>query len=648
MKQEPSANSGTPITAALKVALKVREVHLEAEEPASAREEAVLAAAQGWMLPLIVLVAVFTISTVYVGVHIGRGWVPADDGTLSQSALRVLQGQLPHHDFAEIYTGGLSVIHAIAFRIFGVNLMALRLCAFIFFLAWIPAVYYIALRFTSAIGAGLVTLLAVAWSYPNYPAAMPSWYNLFFATFGAAALLRYLDVRRARWLFVAGMCGGFSILVKLIGAYYIAGALLFLAFLEQTDNEAGDGPKKCRSYQLFSLGALMLFLGTVIYLVHARLGDGEFYDFVMPALVLVGLVAIGERDAHGASSRERFKRLLGLVTPFIGGTVVPVLAFLVPYVRSGAVRQLFAGVISSAVARSAGLGVLRPAPIDKSIFAVLLLGLLAATIYRKEFQKWLVASAVGLGLALLLIKSPTSSQITSGVWFSVAMLTPMLVLFGAVVLLPTRKLLGAAKLQRQRLMALLSLAAVCSLVQYPFAAPIYLCYGIPLTLLAVVALVTPVNKQPATYVLAALAGFYLLFGVEMLVPDHIYELTHKVGQLEELQLERSGGLQIEYAANFAHLIRLLQEHSPNGLLYAGNDCPEMYFLSGLKNVTRDDSGASTAEVLKALQSDDLKVVVINEAPFFPLAKMDPELRAEVMRRFPNSTQSGIFHVFWRP
>ena len=118
-----------------------------------------------------------------------------------------MQGQLPHRDFAEIYTGGLSMIHALAFRVFGVNLMSLRICVFLFFLAWIPAVYYIALRFTSALGAGVVTLLAVAWSYPNYPAAMPSWYNLFFATFGAAALLRYLEVRRARWLFVAGVCG---------------------------------------------------------------------------------------------------------------------------------------------------------------------------------------------------------------------------------------------------------------------------------------------------------------------------------------------------------------------------------------------------------------------------------------------------------
>src|SRR5208282_1273052 len=167
--------------------IQVHEQGAEALE-ASESEVAVVTAAQGWVIRLLVLGAVFAITAVYVGAHIGSGWVPADDGILSQGALRVMQGQLPHRDFAEIYTGGLGVIHALAFRVFGVSLMSLRICAFLFFLAWVPAIYYIALRFTSAVAAGLIALVAVAWSYPNYPAAMPSWYNLFFATFGAAAI----------------------------------------------------------------------------------------------------------------------------------------------------------------------------------------------------------------------------------------------------------------------------------------------------------------------------------------------------------------------------------------------------------------------------------------------------------------------------
>jgi hypothetical protein len=189
---------------------------------------------------------------------------------------------------------------------------------------------------------------------------------------------------------------------------------------------------------------------------------------------------------------------------------------------------------------------------------------------------------------------------------------------------------------------------VCSLVQYPFAAPYYLCYTLPLTLLAATAVVAATRRQSGAYALAAIAGFYFFFAVMILVPSNMYEiLVHKVEPMDELHLQRAGGLRIEYAANFADLIHFLQQHSPNGQMYAGNDCPELYFLSGLKNVTGDDGGVSPAEVLQALRSGDLKLVVINEAPFFPSARMSPAVRAELARQFPHSSQMGIFHVFWR-
>jgi hypothetical protein len=653
------ANSGIestpPLRDSLSVEVKVREVDPKAFE-ASASEVALATAAQGWMIHLLVLGAVLAIATVYVGVHIGKGWVPADDGILGQSALRVMQGQLPHRDFAEIYTGGLSVIHAVAFRVFGVSLMSLRLCAFLFFLAWIPAVYYVALRFTKALPAGLITLVAVAWSYPNYPAAMPSWYNLFLATFGAAALLRYVEARRLRWLFVAGVCGGVSILIKVIGAYYIAGVLLFLVFVEQSDVASDDqsNPKAPKAgenaipYRIFSTGALLLFLATVLYVFHARLGSGEFYHFVLPAVAVVGLILLGERDVPQTASSGRFRGLMRLVVPFSCGVLTPVIVFLAPYARSGAVGQFFSGVTSSAIARSVGLGVLRPVAIEKSVYALALAGLLAAAMYLREFQSKAVGAAVALGLALTLSKATTSGGIVSDVWYSVATLTPLVALMGVWVLRTRPKSGGLAKIQRQRLMVLVSLAAMCGLVQYPFAAPIYLLYALPLTLLAAVAIVVTAKRQPATYVLAAVAGFYLLFGVVMLVPDYVYELTHKVGQMEELHLPRAGGLRIEYAADFTDLIHLLQQHSPNGLMYAGNDCPELYFLSGLKNVTRDDGDSKPEELLQALQSNDLKLVVINESPFFPSARMSPAVRAAVEQRFPESQMAGIFHVYWRP
>jgi len=603
-------------------------------------------ASQEWLIRWFVLAAVLLISAVYVSAHLRNGWVPADEGTLAQSALRAMEGQLPHRDFAEIYTGGLSLLHALAFRVFGVTLMSLRVCVFLFFLAWLPAFYSIAVRFASPISAGLITLLAVAWSFPNYPAAMPSWYNLFFATFGAAALLRYVETRKARWLYIAGVCGGVSILIKVIGAYYVAGALLFLAFVEQEDHEADEATGAATPYRIFSASALFLFLASILYLLRSRLRAGEIYDFVLPAAALVGVILLSEIGIHNAGWAARFRALFRLLVPFLVGVLTPISIFLLPYARTGSVSTIFVGVSSSAAIRVADLGRIRPAGVEQAIYAVVLVGIIAAAMYVRELQSKLVGICLGFGLLILLYQS--TQAIVAGVWYSVAMLTPLVVLAGAAILLRSGRSDSLTNLQRQRIMLLISLAAICGLVQFPFAAPIYLSYCLPLTLLAALAIVATAKKRGGSYVLTAIAAFYLLFGVVRLVPDYIYELTHQVGTLEELHVARAAGLRVEFAPDVEAFVRLLQQHAPNGLLYAGNDCPEIYFLTGLKNVTRDDTGAPPDEVLKALESTEVKEVVINESPFFPGGRMDPEVRAAITRKFPESRLAGIFHVFWRP
>jgi hypothetical protein len=120
-----------------------------------------------------------------------------------------------------------------------------------------------------------------------------------------------------------------------------------------------------------------------------------------------------------------------------------------------------------------------------------------------------------------------------------------------------------------------------------------------------------------------------------------------IGPMYTMHGPRAGGLKIQEAVFFDNLASFLREHSPNGLMYAGNDCPELYFLSGLKNADRDDTGEPPEEILRIIKSNDLNLVVINDAPFFPGAVMQPAIKAEVARRFPNSTRFGIFQVFWK-
>ena len=214
------------------------------------RQRISLTMSEGYPKKLIVLVIVWTVIATYAATWIDHGWIPHDEGTLAQSAERVLSGELPHRDFDEAYTGGLSYLNALAFQLWGVNLLSLRIVLLVFFLAWVPALYYVALHFVRPVAAGAVVLLAVAWSVPNYAAPMPSWYNLFFAVFGTAALLRYSTTTSDGGCSLPVCSRGFSCLAKIVGLYFVAAVLLFLAFREQFLLRATRQPPNITRHEL--------------------------------------------------------------------------------------------------------------------------------------------------------------------------------------------------------------------------------------------------------------------------------------------------------------------------------------------------------------------------------------------------------------
>src|SRR5437588_7552977 len=99
----------------------------------------------GWCARHAAFFLVFAISAWYAAENLNRGWIRHDDGALGQMAERVLHGELPHRDFADIYTGALDYPHALAFKFFGTTLTSLRLVLFAAFLGWLPVVYRVAL-----------------------------------------------------------------------------------------------------------------------------------------------------------------------------------------------------------------------------------------------------------------------------------------------------------------------------------------------------------------------------------------------------------------------------------------------------------------------------------------------------------------------
>jgi len=227
--------------------------------------------------------------------------------------------------------------------------MSLRLCAFLFFLAWItrrllrcacasPRRYGrvdhtgrggVELSKLSSGDAFLVQpVLGHVWSGPRC-------FDMWKRAVCGGCLWR--------------ACAGRIDPDQVIGAYYIAGVLLFLVFVEQSDvasddqsqSESTKAGENAIPYRIFSTGALLLFLATVLYVFHARLGSGEFYHSFLPAVAVVGLILLGERDVPQTASSGRFRGLMRLVVPFSCGVLTPVIVF------PGALREVGSGLASS-------------------------------------------------------------------------------------------------------------------------------------------------------------------------------------------------------------------------------------------------------------------------------------------------------------
>ena len=121
---------------------------------------------------------------------------------------------------------------------------------------------------------------------------------------------------------------------------------------------------------------------------------------------------------------------------------------------------------------------------------------------------------------IALLAFSDSPVVYRAVWYSVRPLVPFTVLAGVLLLIRAKGLSG---LRRQQIMLLLSLAGMCSLVQFPFAAPVYFLYVTPLLVLAIVAFFSDQTAWPRMLIAATL-GFYFLFALLRVNPGFIYQM----------------------------------------------------------------------------------------------------------------------------
>lgn len=608
----------------------------------------------------LVFILVWALSVAYIATLIDRGWGPPDEGFLGQTAERMLRGELPHRDFDDFYTGGLTALHALAFKFLGVRLIVLRGVLLGAVALWVPVLYAVARRFAAPVLAGVVTLLAVAWSLPAYPASMPSWYNLFFATAGLLAVLRYLETGRDRWLFAGGVCGGLSILVKIVGVYFLGAVGMLIVYRALAPAEpaqatpdgrrAGTGASGTRWAPGAWLGAATAAV-TVTALIgliaRSRHTAASYVQLVVPtATVAVVLAAAGWR-----SGRVAWNRLWRPIAALMAGAAVILLPFAGWFAAQGALGDLVNGVFILP-ARRLRFASLPPREWAVS-WALPLVGLAGAgLVIRRRWIGAAVGAAVavaGAGLILRGGRTPIyggvggDGPVYRPVVDSVATIIPIVALtFGAIMV--SRRGRTLTPLLRDQAFAAIAVTALCALIAFPYSSDLYFHYVAPLICMALLALYAVSGRAVNPGIGAATIAFYLAFAV----------IRVAVRPGSHLALDR-GGLRVPArdSADALAFVETLRAHARNGYTFATPDCPEAYFLTGLRNPTRtmyerfDESAGDPDRVLALLQARRVTAVAISN---WRIASKLPDQRllTALRERYPDSAVVWHFTVRWAP
>jgi len=605
--------------------------------------------ARSWWL----LLATCLISFALFSARIDEGFIGADDGTLAHAAERVLQGERPQVDFYDNYTGGLSYVDAFGLKLFGVKMLSLRWMLFLFFAAWVPATWYLASRFASPPGASLITLLAVLWSTPIYPAPVASWYNLYFATFGTAALFRYIEDRRAVWIFLAGIAAGVSFLFKIAGLYFFAAIVLFLVFDEQSREPAPEGDTRSGWAYFASIALALGGFDCMLWgLIRSRMSAASVYNFLLPVLVLSGLLLARGWQSRRGAGWLRLRRLGIRILVLSSGFLAPVLLYLLPYLRSHALGRWFYGVLVIPTGRLQCTFYPSIHPVAASCCVPLVVLLLLSARSWPAFNgriAFVLLSGVAITLLFLCGRYAGSAR---WVWVSAAASIPVIVIAGAIRLWQGTLRREAA----MRLMLMLAVTALCSVIQFPFAVPMYFCYVAPLLILTCAAL-SDTDSIPATVPLTLpVAIFYLLFAALLLLPNQIYRrgMSLHATPAKAFTLQRAAGMKGDavQVETYQQVVAEIARHAGTAPIWAGPDCAEFYFLAGRRNPTpvlwEALSGADRdpGRILNWIESAGVRLVVINHTEPTPSGPMPALLENELRRRFPYSRMVDVFEVRW--
>jgi hypothetical protein len=564
---------------------------------------------------------------------------------LGQSAERVLAGEMPHVDYEEPYTGGLTWLHAAVFKLAGIDLLYLRWLLLAGAVLAQILTYLILRRFLDPAGAAVGAWVALGWSFPNYFAALPSWWVLICSLACTWSFVRHVETGQWRFAAAAGLAAGVSVLIKQTGLYVLMALTMALVYGPGLDQERPQLSGRARIPAAVAVSGLVL----AFWILRPRLLISDVLYLLLP-ITACGLLLFSHR---GSGTQTGSHHLRGLV-PALAGAAVPLACFVAPYVVQGTVGTLINGAFVLPQRRVQFAAFEMP-PAHWILAGLPLLWAVAPA--PSWFARWPLrgwwpsAIILSLGAAALAVDALYRPSTYLLIWHAARGVAALLPVAICMVLASPSVQDGN---QRRILFGVAAMLAWASLVQFPFGAPIYFCYITPLAVVAAMAMAGNIGAlaRPA---LPAAAVLLLAFALSSMNRGYVYNLgvVHEVmAPTVPLELERAS-LQVGRpdAVVYQRLMKLIAARLGDGQLVAGPDCPEVYFLTRRFSPSGTlfdffDEQTSVEGTSELAGWRTATVIVLNHSRRFSHGP-STDFMARMEEAFPHSRAVGTFEVRWR-
>jgi hypothetical protein len=533
-----------------------------------------------------------------------RFWSAPDEGAYAHVAERLLAGESLNGTVQAIHMGYVSFANALAFKVFGVDLLSLRYpllamtliqCALAF---WLLAGRGVFPAFAGAVAMGSLTFV----QFLN-PTAQ--WYALFLCVL-IVALLSARPTERRGTLELTGFLLVLLFLFRpLSGIFAAMGVFTFLLLQEQ--RHPGHAPARlARGLALLMLVGLVLYLRAMTDIAAALLFGAA------PALLL-GFTFMATRLGDRCLCRELARMVLGGLL-----AAAPLLAY---HFFDGSLESWWRDTLASVVS------VALSEPVATPGFGALLL---------RSVEQMLGA---GGGAA----------QLNGFFWFSLTLLPAAL----GVLLL---RALWRGEPAGQA--ALPIVACFFALVSVHVQEPLYLYFSAALTLAALLHQSTRAGRRrslaPAVFCLTLAmigltyqAGQPLTRGWDGIVAGQTKTVVAPTG------LPRAGLIvAAEETALYSLLLNLIDKHSaPQDAILALPANPELYFLAQRRNPLRFfnaarglQSAADLRAVEGALEENPPQLVFYRPDDIYNTAPVR-RLMADLRRRYSLLETAGGFEIY---